>query len=504
MLDHDVDAEAILNEVGNFGTYQIIHSILYFFPVTFTSSFILSMAFTAAVPDFKCYSDDVYANVFNSTTMNWSPCHCKEDWFVFNQNVYKSTIASEWNLVCNKSHWLPIAQSMVFGGVLVGGFSFGVIASTFGRKLACVLSISILGICGTLSAFVSNFYLYLVFQFLAGIGESGLFQTSHVLTVENVGKNHRVFVAVLLNMFLALGFCNLAGTAWWLRDWKLIVIATAVPPLITLVYFPFLDESFRWLLSKKRYEEAEIILRKIARVNGRTFPENLSQFKIIHLEESHASTKEDSFWDLLYSPSLRFRSIVLYYSWFVASLLYYGITLHSTALYGDVYLNFFLASLAEFPGNIFSYVGMKTIGRKWTVCLSYSFMGIACLVQTVDLENYYLTIAMTFIGKMCGASAFGTIYLYTIELFPTSIRTSAVGVCSFWSYLASILTPYVAKLALYYGLSNVDIVFGISALVVGLLILSFPETKHYKIPETIKEAESFGRTKSLDKAPLLV
>ncbi|CAB4063814.1 SLC22A4_5 [Lepeophtheirus salmonis] len=384
-----------------------------------------------SVPDFKCYSDDVYANVFNSTTMNWSPCHCKEDWFVFNQNVYKSTIASEWNLVCNKSHWLPIAQSMVFGGVLVGGFSFGVIASTFGRKLACVLSISILGICGTLSAFVSNFYLYLVFQFLAGIGESGLFQTSHVLTVENVGKNHRVFVAVLLNMFLALGFCNLAGTAWWLRDWKLIVIATAVPPLITLVYFPFLDESFRWLLSKKRYEEAEIILRKIAR------------------------------------PFIE-------------------ISLNCIIL--------LLPPLQNFQGIFFSYVGMKTIGRKWTVCLSYSFMGIACLVQTVDLENYYLTIAMTFIGKMCGASAFGTIYLYTIELFPTSIRTSAVGVCSFWSYLASILTPYVAKLALYYGLSNVDIVFGISALVVGLLILSFPETKHYKIPETIKEAESFGRT----------
>ncbi|QQP36858.1 Solute carrier family 22 member 15like, partial [Caligus rogercresseyi] len=149
-----------------------------------------------------------------------------------------------------------------------------------------------------------------------------------------MGRTTAYLWPFLLNMFLALGFCNLAGTAWYFRDWRWIIAATAIPPLLTLFYFPFMDESFRWLLSKKRYAEAETVLRRIARINGRTFPEDLSRFKVMRKDANDDSTKEESFFDLFRSSSMRFRSIVLYYAWFVASLLYYGITLHSTAISG--------------------------------------------------------------------------------------------------------------------------------------------------------------------------
>ena len=57
---------------------------------------------------------------------------------------------------------------------------------------------------------------------------------------------------------------------------------------------------------------------------------------------------------------------------------------------------------------------------------------------------------MLMIGKSGAAGAFATIYIYTSELFPTSARNTAVGVCSMVGRIAAMLAPELAVLVSAY------------------------------------------------------
>ena len=48
------------------------------------------------------------------------------------------------------------------------------------------------------------------------------------------------------------------------------------------------------------------------------------------------------------------------YSRFVNAMVYYGVSFSTPTLGGNIYLNFFLASIVEIPAN---YVGIWSIGR---------------------------------------------------------------------------------------------------------------------------------------------
>lgn len=50
------------------------------------------------------------------------------------------------------------------------------------------------------------------------------------------------------------------------------------------------------------------------------------------------------------------------------------------------------------------------------------------------------------VGKLGITAAFGTVYLYTSELLPTSCRTAALGISSMCGRVGSIASPYIATL----------------------------------------------------------
>ena len=86
----------------------------------------------------------------------------------------------------------------------------------------------------------------------------------------------------------------------------------------------FLPESVRWLVSKKRYEEAQKIFLEASRNNGRTIPENLIA---IPPADEVTSSEEISFnenrrpfrmfWEILKTPCLIKRVFILFFTWLV-------------------------------------------------------------------------------------------------------------------------------------------------------------------------------------------
>lgn len=65
----------------------------------------------------------------------------------------------------------------------------------------------------------------------------------------------------------------------------------------------------------------------------------------------------------------------------------------------------------------------------------------------IDFSAYrWVILILAMIGKLGITSAFGVVYLYSCELFPTVLRNSAMGMFSTCGRIGAVLAPYIADL----------------------------------------------------------
>lgn len=64
------------------------------------------------------------------------------------------------------------------------------------------------------------------------------------------------------------GYAILPAYAYWLRDYKLMQLWSLIWMTFLLIWFYFMDESPRWLITNGQTDKAEVILAKILKING--------------------------------------------------------------------------------------------------------------------------------------------------------------------------------------------------------------------------------------------
>jgi MFS transporter, putative metabolite:H+ symporter len=77
------------------------------------------------------------------------------------------------------------------------------------------------------------------------------------------------------------------------------------------------------------------------------------------------------------------------------------------------------------------------------------------------------------------------VYLYTPELYPTRVRSLAVGTASAWLRLASIIGPTVVGAMVGSGLQSVFLAFGIVALLAALVTALFAVETNGRVLEEV-------------------
>ena len=85
---------------------------------------------------------------------------------------------------------------------------------------------------------------------------------------------------------------------------------------IIISVFRFVPESFRWLVTNGRYEEAEIVITKVARINGHPKPDlspTIAQAKL----EKKQETKHYSLIDLFKTRQMIVKTLALIFIWLV-------------------------------------------------------------------------------------------------------------------------------------------------------------------------------------------
>ncbi|TWW70933.1 Solute carrier family 22 member 13 [Takifugu flavidus] len=110
------------------------------------------------------------------------------------------------------------------------------------------------------------------------------------------------------------------------------------------------------------------------------------------------------------------------------------------------------------------------------------------MVSTYDLPVVVTVVAV--FGKYSISAAFSTAFLYTAELYPTSLRQNGMGISSMFARVGGILAPLVLLLEVYHS-SIPMLICGTFPIVAGGLCLLLPETKNMELRDCIEL--KFGR-----------
>jgi len=531
--DHnEVDFDEVLEKIGNCGRYQ---RLIYFtvclvgFPVAFNN---MGIVFLAGVPEHWCAPDPALTKLnltdqqlrhltaplddegeydsckmYDRSYSTWSmgdilraaaaggenhstsTISCQQGWH-YDTSLYESTIVTEWDLVCDRKWLVATASSVYMAGLMFGVLIFGTLSDLYGRRPSFISGMVLMEIFNIALAFSPNYTAFIILRFMVGVFSISLFTTGFVIGLEIVGQPWRVHAGISIEYYWAGGYMLYALVAYAIRDWFTLHLVTATPCVLLFLIFIILPESPRWLYTNKKREAGDAMVRKMAKYNKVELPDKMEV-------TVRGTEKKGYIWDLVRTPTIRYRSFNLFFNWFVNSLVYYGLSLNTSNLGGDPYVNFFISAAVEIPAYIFCQLALMYMGRRWPLSGTMLLGGIALLcTMAVPEELNWISITLAMFGKFCISASFAIIYVFSGELYPTIIRNVGVGTGSFFARVGGVIAPYIGQLS-DYGKVIPLIVFGSLSLLAGLLVLFLPETKGKHLPETIEDGENFGKDQKL-------
>ncbi|XP_034186659.1 organic cation transporter [Osmia lignaria lignaria] len=420
--------------------------------------------------------------------------------YVYDRRKYKSTTTSEWNLICDKAWMRATGDALFMVGVMLGSMIFGGLSDKFGRRPIFFLSLVIQLVGGILVAVSPEFISYVIFRLIVGSTTSGVFLVAYVIALEMVGPKKRLVAGVGCQLFFTTGYILTAAFAYFITDWRMLQVAITIPSIAFLLYWWFIPESARWLLTKGRTQEAKDILQRASLENGVEMPsEVLDTLLNNNSEDTAPDYRKPSLFDLFRYPNLRRKSILLFFNWLVNSGTYYGLSWHVSNLDGNDYVNFVISGLVEIPAYTFLIFTLNRWGRKIILCGCMLVSGVALLgILLVPADAPWMVVCLAMIGKLTITSSYGAIYVFTAEQFPTVIRNVGLGASSTFARIGGVIAPYVIHLSEIW-MPLPFVIFGSCVLSGGMLSLLLPETLNKKLPESIQDGELFGKKISKKK-----
>eukprot|EP00795_Rhopilema_esculentum_P001124 gene1124-15466_t len=429
---HLVNVDMFLEHIGEFGKMQIILQIMFcimMLPATYQT---LLLTFAANNPDWKCTGLSAECNNTNTifhSSHDFYEQRCKfknrSSWeFV---QPKKFSIVTEWDLICEKNSLSYLANSALFLGWAVGALVLSAIADRFGRKSVLFPSLGTVILCGFISAFVHNFWLFFVLRLITGFAQGGVGLSIYVLATELVGPNFRALSGTIVWFAFTAALCLIGLKAYLVPDWRMLEIIVSAPYAFVIVFWKCVPESVRWLRVNDKVDEAEVILRKVAKTNGKIQP-------TVKLSTAEKDTAHGTYADL-FRPASTCRDTLV------------------------------------------------QIGRKpttiWSMFIGALSCGAVAFIPNIASNSAYMGLRITLgmLGKLCITVSFNELYVWSVELNPTIVRSQGMGLLQVISRIGAATAPWVAQWLRLYGDYLPFLLMGGLTMVATFLCFTLKETK---------------------------
>ncbi|KAL6656768.1 hypothetical protein ACP70R_004548 [Stipagrostis hirtigluma subsp. patula] len=482
--------DTIETYIGATGAMQLLKAFLLAFAWAFDAQQVFISVFTDAEPRWHCTGGDESCSPAAA-----SPCALPPGAWAWDGPA-ETSVVSEWALKCAGPALVSLPASSFFAGCLAGGFLLTTLAdSVLGRKKMLLVSMASMSVAGVLTAFAPNVWAYAALRFVCGFARSIVGTCTLVLSTELVGKRWRDTVSVAGFFFFTVGFLSLPALAYAFREasWRNLYLWTSVPSLCYCVLLFFLvQESPRWLLVRGRKQDAIDTLRQIATLNGSSIT---SSFSLLHActmnEDAEASSAGGVFATLqaMWERPWAFRRLAAIMTvGFGVGMAYYGMPLNVGNLGSNLYLSVTYNALAELPASILAWLLIGRINRRSSLVLLTLVAGAFSLACIVIPEGSAARMASEIVSFSATCTAFNVTLIYSIELFPTAVRNSAVGLVRQALVLGGVAAPVLVALGRERSFWSFG-VFGLTIGCLGLFAVCLPETRGRSMSDTMEEEE---------------
>ena len=368
--------------------------------------------------------------------------------------------------------------SMGLVGMAAGAITAGFAADRFGRKAVFAVTLLIYSLATGLCGLAWNLESLLVFRFFVGFGLGGELPVAVTLMTEYAPPASRGRFIVLLESFWGLGWLAAALIGYWFipqYGWQSAFFIGALPALYVLYIRMAIPESVRYLVNRGQTEKAERIVRQLESAAG--FAAVSSGPVTVQTAQEQVAFGE------LWKKGFAKRTALLWVLWFGIVYSYYGIfTWLPSLMVGQGYTvlksfeSVLIMTLAQLPGYFSAAYLVEKVGRRVTLAAYLSLSAVCAYLfgQGQSAE------ALVFWGSWMSffnLGAWGVLYTYTPELYPTRIRAFGSGWAAAIGRSGGVMAP-MAVGVLIAGDGGFIRVFGMFAVVmlaVAVLVAVFGE-----------------------------
>ncbi|BBH01408.1 organic cation/carnitine transporter 3 [Prunus dulcis] len=355
-----------------------------------------------------------------------------------------------------------------------------------------------------LTAFSSNIWIYSILRFITGFGLATIGTSALVLSTELVGRRWRGQVGVIGFFCFTLGFLSLPAIAYTQRahSWRTLYFCISITFLYCIMVHFLVRESPRWLFVQGRKEEAIATLKHIAPINGTTTktPLTSSFFSNLSFEQETRNVDLYSAINVLVKSTWAFRRLSTVMAiGFGVGMVYYGMPLALGSLDFNLYLSVTFNGLSELPASLITLVFIAKMNRKISLLVFTSLSGVFSIMSVLKgTHPIWKTLQIVFelVSFFSACSALNVLLIFTIELFPTCVRNSAVSMVRQAVVLGGVFSPMLAAAGRINGGFLSYGVFG----VFGLFVVCLQETRGRGICDTMDEEEYKQRDSCLYNA----
>jgi putative MFS transporter len=321
-----------------------------------------------------------------------------------------AALQKDWNLTVEQMGWIGSVNSI---GMAVGALVFGLLADRIGRKNVFIITLLLFSIGSGLSAFATTLTIFLMLRFLIGMGLGGELPVASTLVSESVPAKERGKVVVLLESFWAGGWLLAALISYFVipkYGWQMALILGALPAFYALYLRWNLPDSPRFTNIKKE----GTVLGNIVKV-----------------------------WSSAYAR----QTTMLWILWFCVVFSYYGMFLWLPSVMvmkGFSLIKSFeyvlIMTLAQLPGYFSAAWLIERMGRKF-VLVTYLIGTAISAYFFGNAETAGLLITFGILLSFFNLGAWGALYAYTPEQYPTAIRGTGAGMAASFGRIGGILGP---------------------------------------------------------------
>ncbi|EJQ23793.1 MFS transporter [Bacillus cereus] len=352
-------------------------------------------------------------------------------------------LQKDWGLSTQEMGWIGSINSI---GMAVGALIFGILSDKIGRKSVFIITLLLFSIGSGLTALTTTLAMFLVLRFLIGMGLGGELPVASTLVSESVEAHERGKIVVLLESFWAGGWLIAALISYFVipkYGWEVAMVLSAVPALYALYLRWNLPDSPRFQKVEKR-------------------PSVIENIKSV------------------WSGEYRKATIMLWILWFSVVFSYYGMFLWLPSvmvLKGFSLIKSFqyvlIMTLAQLPGYFTAAWFIERLGRKF-VLVTY-LIGTACSAYLFGVaDSLTVLIVAGMLLSFFNLGAWGALYAYTPEQYPTVIRGTGAGMAAAFGRIGGILGPLLvgylvaseASLSLIFTIFCGSILIGVFAVII--------------------------------------